>query len=69
MLGFFKGFSDAYDLAIDFSTGNIFFSAVGKEILSSYIGVVHSSSIFYKEVVYLINPPREITVHPSKGYV
>lgn len=63
----FLGFSHADRLAIDYSTGNLFYTAVGPSTSQSYIGVVHRSTSVHKKLIYDLHSPRDIALYPSKG--
>lgn len=63
------GFSYADRLSIDYSTGNLYYSAVGPTTSKSYIGVVHRSTSLHKTLISNLHSPRDIALHPSKGYL
>ncbi|XP_065930460.1 uncharacterized protein [Magallana gigas] len=63
------GFAYADRLAIDYSTGNLYYTAVGPTTSQSYIGVVHRATSLHKTLISDLHSPRDITLHPSKGYL
>ncbi|XP_061184431.1 low-density lipoprotein receptor-related protein 6-like [Saccostrea echinata] len=63
------GFTYADRLTIDYSTGNIYFTAVGSSQTQSYIGVIHRKSLLQKTLLTNLQSPREIVVYPSKGFL
>lgn len=63
----FTGAALAYRLAIDYSTGNLFYTAVVPTEYQSYIGVVHRSTSLHKTLIYNLNSPKDITLYISKG--
>eukprot|EP00105_Crassostrea_gigas_P037659 XP_019921807.1 PREDICTED: low-density lipoprotein receptor-related protein 4-like isoform X2 [Crassostrea gigas] len=63
------GFAYADRLAIDYSTGNLYYTAVGPTTSQSYIGVVHRSTSLHKTLIYNLHSPRDIALYPSKGYM
>lgn len=56
-------------LAIDYSTGNLFYTAVVPTEYQSYIGVVHRSTSLHKTLIYNLNSPKDITLYISKGFL
>ncbi|XP_065930463.1 low-density lipoprotein receptor-related protein 4 isoform X3 [Magallana gigas] len=63
------GSSYADRLAIDYSTGNLYYTAVGPTTSQSYIGVVHRSTSLHKTLIYNLHSPKDIALYSSKGYV
>lgn len=63
------GFAYASRLAIDYSTGNVYYTAVGSSAPQSYIGVVHRSKLLHKTLINNLHSPRDIALYPSKGYL
>ncbi|XP_062570264.1 prolow-density lipoprotein receptor-related protein 1-like [Saccostrea cucullata] len=63
------GFAHADRLTIDYSTGNIYYTAVGSSQSQSYIGVIHRRSLLHKTLLTNLHSPREIAVYPSKGFL
>nr|XP_034317564.1 low-density lipoprotein receptor-related protein 2 isoform X3 [Crassostrea gigas] len=63
------GFAYADRLTIDYSTGNLYYTAVGPTTSQSYIGVVHRATSLHKTLISDLHSPRDITLHPSKGYL
>uniref|UniRef100_K1R2S0 Uncharacterized protein n=1 Tax=Magallana gigas TaxID=29159 RepID=K1R2S0_MAGGI len=64
-----SGFAYADRLAIDYSTGNLYYTAVGPTTSQSYIGVVHRSTSLHKTLIYNLHSPRDIALYPSKGRI
>ncbi|XP_061184427.1 low-density lipoprotein receptor-related protein 4-like [Saccostrea echinata] len=56
-------------MAIDYSTGNIYYTAVGSTSSQSYIGVIHRTTFQHKTLLSDLHSPREIVVYPSKGFL
>ncbi|XP_056009049.1 low-density lipoprotein receptor-related protein 4-like isoform X1 [Ostrea edulis] len=63
------GFAYADRLAIDYSTGIIYYTAVGPTPSQSYIGVVHRKISLHKTLLSNLHRPREIVLYPSKGFL
>ncbi|XP_061184437.1 low-density lipoprotein receptor-related protein 4-like [Saccostrea echinata] len=63
------GFAYADRMAIDYSTGNIYYTAVGSTTSQSYIGVVKRFNLVHKTLLSNLHSPREIVVYPSKGFM
>lgn len=61
------GFVHADRLAIDYSTGNLYYTAVGKENIQGYIGAVHRKTHLHKTLINDLQSPRDIALYPSKG--
>ena len=66
--GFFLGFEHADRIAIDHSTGNVYYSAIENIESKGYIRVVHKTAYLHKTVLFHLVYPRDIVLHPSKGY-
>ena len=64
----FLGVAHADRLAIDYSTGNLYYTAVGESASQSFIGAIHRSLLLHKTVLSNLLSPREIVLYPSKGY-
>lgn len=62
------GFAYAASLDIDYSTGNLYYTAVGPTASQSYIGVVHRTTAIHKTLLNNMGIPHDITLCPSKGY-
>lgn len=60
----YSGSAYADRLAIDYSTGNLYFTAIGQK---SYIGVVHRITKHHKTLIGNLSTPRDIALYPSKG--
>ncbi|XP_061184434.1 low-density lipoprotein receptor-related protein 4-like [Saccostrea echinata] len=55
-------------MAIDHSTGNIYYTAVGSTTIQSYIGVVKKRfNSLHKTLLSKLHSPRAIVLYPSKG--
>ncbi|XP_061191590.1 low-density lipoprotein receptor-related protein 2-like [Saccostrea echinata] len=63
------GFVNPERMAIDYSTGNIYYTAVGSTSSQSYIGVIHRTTFQHKTLLSDLHSPREIVVYPSKGFL
>ncbi|XP_061184425.1 low-density lipoprotein receptor-related protein 2-like [Saccostrea echinata] len=63
------GFAFAERLTIDYSTGNIYYSAVASIPSQSYIGVVHRQSFLHKTLLSNLHRPKDIVLYPSRGYL
>ncbi|XP_065929618.1 low-density lipoprotein receptor-related protein 6-like [Magallana gigas] len=63
------GFSYALCLAIDYSTGNLYYTAVGDTTYERYIGVVHRATLIHKTLLNNLDQPRDIALYSSKGYI
>ncbi|XP_056012123.1 low-density lipoprotein receptor-related protein 4-like [Ostrea edulis] len=63
------GFAYADRMVIDYSTGNIYYTAVGSTPSQSYIGVIHRMNSLHKTLLSNLYSPREIVVYPSKGFL
>ncbi|XP_062567175.1 low-density lipoprotein receptor-related protein 2-like [Saccostrea cucullata] len=63
------GFVNADRLAIDYSTGNLYYTAVGPTSSQSYIGVIHRTTFQHNTLLSNLYSPREIVVYPSKGFL
>lgn len=61
------GLAFAEDLAIDYSTGNLYYTAEGPTTFQSYIGVVQRSTSFHKTLINYLYKPRGIALHSAKG--
>lgn len=61
------GLAYADRLAIDHSTGNLYYTAVGPTTFQSYIGVVQRSTSLHKTLIYYLYKPRGIALHSAKG--
>lgn len=56
-------------IAMDFTTGHIYFTAVASELYESYVGILHPQKSVHKKLITQLGTPRAIAVHPSAGYV
>lgn len=63
------GFAYAASLDIDYSTGNLYYTAVGPTASQSYIGVVHRATVIHKTLLNNKDSPNDITLCSSKGYL
>ncbi|XP_056013210.1 low-density lipoprotein receptor-related protein 4-like [Ostrea edulis] len=63
------GFAYAARMAIDYSTGNIYYTAVGSTRSQSNIGVIHRLNSLHKTLLSNLYSPLDIVVYPSKGYL
>nr|XP_022323823.1 low-density lipoprotein receptor-related protein 4-like isoform X2 [Crassostrea virginica] len=63
------GVAFASRLAIDYSTGNLYFTAVATTESQSFIGAIHRSLLLHKTVLSNLLSPREIVLYPSKGFL
>ncbi|XP_061183615.1 low-density lipoprotein receptor-related protein 2-like [Saccostrea echinata] len=63
------GFAHAERLTIDYSTGNIYYTAEGSTPNQSYIGVVHRVTLHHRTLFSNMHSPRDIVVYPSKGFL
>nr|XP_022322606.1 low-density lipoprotein receptor-related protein 4-like [Crassostrea virginica] len=63
------GFAYADRFAIDYSTGNLYYTAKGSNLSRDYIGVVHRSLLLHKVLLSNLNSPMEIVLYPSKGFL
>uniref|UniRef100_A0A8W8MRC5 EGF-like domain-containing protein n=1 Tax=Magallana gigas TaxID=29159 RepID=A0A8W8MRC5_MAGGI len=61
------GFAYANSLAIDYSTLNLYYIAIGPTIIQSIVGVVHRSKLVHKTLINNLHKPRDIALYPSKG--
>ena len=61
----FSGSAHVNRLAIDYSTGNLYYTAEGHQ---SFIGAIHRSLMLHKTVLSNLLSPTEIILCPSKGY-
>ncbi|XP_061191591.1 low-density lipoprotein receptor-related protein 6-like [Saccostrea echinata] len=68
-LVYVTGYAHAERLTIDYSTGNIYFSAVASISSQSYIGVVHRKSFLHKTLLSNLHRPKDIVLYPSKGFL
>lgn len=62
------GFEHADRIAIDHSSGNVYYSAIESKESKGYIRVVHKTASLHKTVLPHLVHPRDIVLHPSKGY-
>ncbi|XP_062594617.1 low-density lipoprotein receptor-related protein 4-like, partial [Saccostrea cucullata] len=65
----FTGHDYADRLTIDYSTGNIYYSAVAPIPNQSFIGVVNKKSFGSKTLLSNLHRPKDIVLYPSKGYL
>ncbi|XP_078326898.1 low-density lipoprotein receptor-related protein 6-like isoform X2 [Crassostrea virginica] len=63
------GVAHADRLAIDYSTGNLYYTAVGETASQSFIGAIHRSLLLHKTILTNLLYPREIVLYPSKGFL
>nr|XP_034309187.1 low-density lipoprotein receptor-related protein 5-like isoform X3 [Crassostrea gigas] len=63
------GLTMVSNLAIDYSTGNLYYTAEGPTKYESYIGVVHRTTFAHKTLISNIFKPNDIALYPSKGYL
>nr|XP_022323721.1 low-density lipoprotein receptor-related protein 1B-like [Crassostrea virginica] len=56
-------------IAMDYTTGHIYFTAVANDAFQSYVGVLHPQRSVYKKLISQLGTPRAIAVHPSAGYM
>ncbi|XP_011412220.3 low-density lipoprotein receptor-related protein 1B [Magallana gigas] len=56
-------------IAMDFTTGHIYFTAVASELYESYVGILHPQKSVHKKLITQLGTPRAIAVHPSAGYM
>ncbi|XP_056013099.1 low-density lipoprotein receptor-related protein 2-like [Ostrea edulis] len=56
-------------IAMDYTTGHIYFTAVANDIYESYVGVLHPHRTVHKKLISQLGTPRAIAVHPSAGYM
>lgn len=63
------GFSYALCLAIDYSTGNLYYTAAGETKYQNYIGVIHRATSIHKTLITNLVSPRDIALYSSKGYL
>ncbi|XP_078326559.1 low-density lipoprotein receptor-related protein 2-like isoform X3 [Crassostrea virginica] len=63
------GFAFADNLAIDYSTGNLYYTAVTPGTSRHYIGSVHRNSSLHKTLLSTDKIPRAIVLYPSKGFL
>lgn len=63
----YSGFAYAASLAIDYSTGNLYYTAVGPTASQSYIGVVHRATGIHKTLINNLREPRDIALFSLKG--
>nr|XP_022326452.1 low-density lipoprotein receptor-related protein 4-like isoform X2 [Crassostrea virginica] len=63
------GFAYAYKLAIDYSTGNLYYTAVTSETSENYIGSVHKNASLHKTLLSTLQTPGAIVLYPSKGFL
>ena len=55
------------ELAIDYSTGNLYYTAVASTS-RSYIGSVHRNTSLHKTLLSTLETPLVIVLYPSKGF-
>uniref|UniRef100_A0A8W8MIS0 EGF-like domain-containing protein n=2 Tax=Magallana gigas TaxID=29159 RepID=A0A8W8MIS0_MAGGI len=63
------GSSYALCLAIDYSTGNLYYTATGETQYQNYIGVVNRATSIHKTLITNLISPRDIALYSSKGYL
>lgn len=63
----YSGFAYAANLAIDYSTGNLFYTAIGPIAYQGYIGVAHRVTSIHKTLIHNLSAPWEIAIFSSKG--
>lgn len=66
---FASDFANAESLAIDYATGNLYFTALAYIKDKSYIGVVHRSTLHHKTLINKLNSPKDISIFTSKGFL
>eukprot|EP00105_Crassostrea_gigas_P046569 XP_019930717.1 PREDICTED: low-density lipoprotein receptor-related protein 6-like [Crassostrea gigas] len=66
---FTPGFAYAASIAIDYSTGNLYYSAVGLTASQSYIGVLHRATTMHKTLFNNLDVPKDIALCSSQGYL
>ncbi|XP_062587955.1 low-density lipoprotein receptor-related protein 4-like [Saccostrea cucullata] len=64
-----SGFAQISRMAIDYSTGNIYYTARGSTTNENHIGVVKRFSSIHKTLHSNILTPRGIVLYPSKGFM
>lgn len=62
----YSGVSYAASLAIDYSTGNLYYT-VGRTESQDYIGVVQRATSIQKTLINNLSEPRHIVLFSSKG--
>ena len=60
-----SGSAHVNSLAIDYSTGNLYYTAKGHQ---SFIGTTHHSFMLHKTELSNLLSPTSIILCPSKGY-
>ena len=55
------------NLAIDYSTGNLYYTAVAQETSGNYIGSWHRKASLRKTLLSILQTPEGILLYPSKG--
>ena len=55
------------DLVIDYSTGNLYYTAEAPETSGNYIGSWHRKASLRKTLLSILQKPRAIVLYPSKG--
>ncbi|XP_078326557.1 low-density lipoprotein receptor-related protein 2-like isoform X2 [Crassostrea virginica] len=66
------GLAFASELAIDYSTGNLYYTGVASETFrnsGNYIGSVHRNASLHKTLLSTPQKPRGICLYPSKGFL
>nr|XP_022326442.1 low-density lipoprotein receptor-related protein 4-like [Crassostrea virginica] len=66
------GLAFASELAIDYSTGNLYYTGVASETFrnsGNYIGSVHRNASLHKTLLSTPQKPRVICLYPSKGFL
>lgn len=63
----FLGFAYAASIAIDYSTGNLYYTAVGLTASQSYIGVIHRATTMHKTLFNNLDTPKDIALCSSQG--
>lgn len=66
---FYEGFYFAERMAVDASTGHLYFTALSTLSNSSYIGVIHRTLRVHRTLIPNLQTPRAIALYPSKGCV
>ncbi|XP_061191588.1 low-density lipoprotein receptor-related protein 6-like [Saccostrea echinata] len=61
------GFAYAERMAVDQSTGNIYFTAISSQPNSSYVGVLHRTQLVHKILIHDLQNPRAIVLYSAKG--
>nr|XP_022326450.1 low-density lipoprotein receptor-related protein 4-like [Crassostrea virginica] len=57
------------ELAIDYSTGNLYYTAAASGTGGNYIGSVHRNTSLHKTLLSTLETPLVIVLYPSKGFL